>query len=337
MSKSNFSKLLLTVTSPLWRAEDWLSKIPKSEWPSALTDLWSLSRRVDKQNFLGSLQERQKEILNEHLSAFRPPAAGKPSSAKQKLEALFLLESASLRAADYLGENATWKQKRSWFSIWFNQPAFLNLTESILFSDECLDRILGLHERRIQKHFGTKTLPSTYEEESIYLDLDPSDLYTPYRVLCRWGKQLRLKPGTRIVDLGSGVGRIPLTLGLLYPKVQFTGIELMKERHEMAEAARKGLGLKNVHFLCGNAAKKGLPQADYYYLFNPFIGDTLRQVFRQLKNKRSHGAFRVAVAQIELPWKYIQKQDWLRPIKKFKADKAWEGIGISIFETKELL
>lgn len=336
MSQFNFSQLLLTVTSPSWRAEAWLSQMPQNHWPSCLTALWTLSRKVNKQKLLSSLTDNKKKILLENLAAFRPASAGNPSASQQKLETLFLLESASLRVADHIGEMATWKQKRQWFSAWFKSSVFLNLTESILFSDECLDRILGLHERRIQKKLGTKTLPTPYEEESIYLDLDPSDLYTPYRVLCRWGKKLKLKPGTRVVDLGSGLGRIPLTLGLLYPKVQFIGIELMRERHEVAEAARKGLGLNNVQLICANAAKKGLPAADYYYLFNPFIGDTLRQVFRQLKNKRNHGPFRVAVAQIELPWKYIKKQDWLKPIHRFNADKAWEGIGISIFETKEL-
>lgn len=248
-----------------------------------------------------------------------------------KLEVLFLLQTASLQVAEEMGKRGSWKEKKYWVVQWFKSPSFFKLTESALFSDECLDRILGLHERRVQHRLKNVELPKSYQEEALYLDLDPEDLYTPYRVICRWGKSLKLKPGTRVVDLGSGVGRIPLTLGLLFPKVTFVGIEIMKERHEMAEKARRGLGLSNVQFLCTNAAKRGLPAADYYYFFNPFVGDTLRQVFRQLQNQSAHRAFRIAVAQIELPWNYIRKLKWLRPIQTFKADRAWEGIGITTF------
>jgi len=308
MSTHQSIRLLLAVTSPFWRAEEWLSQTSRKDWPQSLLALWSLHRAIDRNGFLKVLSPPQRKQLNLNLASFRPKHSGSLSLSKTKTETLFMLESASLRIADFLADSASWNEKRSWLQRWFNSTSFLTLTESILFSDECIDRILGLQERSIQKKLSTKQLPKTYLEESIYLDLDPVDLYTPYRVLCRWSKTLKLQPGTRVLDLGSGVGRIPITLGLLFPKVEFIGIELMRERHAMAEKARKGLGLRNVRLICGNAAKQGLPPAHYYYLFNPFIGDTLRQVFRQLKNRTRHGKLRVAVAQIELPWSYIKNK-----------------------------
>ena len=329
MSAPKMIQLLLTLSSPEWKAETWLANLPRKKWFPSLPLMWELAKSIEKGGLLKQLSPDQKKQLNQQLSALHPnKKAGKSSALK--LDALFLVETASLRVSEALGKKSSWTEKRRWCLRWFRNPAFLKLTESVLFSDECIDRVLGLFERKIQHQLKDLDLPKTYQEEALYLDLDPEDLYTPYRVICRWGKSLRLKPGTRVVDLGSGVGRIPLTLGLLYPRVQFTGIELMRERHEVAERARCGLKLKNVVFVCRNAAKQGLPKADYYYFFNPFIGDTLRQVFRQLKQFSKHFDFKIAVAQIELPWKFVQKLDWLKPIQHFKSDKTWEGIGITV-------
>lgn len=332
MSAYSTTRLLFALCSPTWRAESWLAQIPKKDWPETLPLFWKLAKEVEKGNLLNRLSTVQKKKLTHHLLALSPTKKRK-SASSIKLETLFLIESASLRVSEFMGKKSSWLEKRRWCLKWFQSSRFLKLMENVLFSDECIDRVLGLFERKVQHRLKDSSLPQTYQEEALYLDLNPEDLYTPYRVICRWGKTLNLKPDTKVVDLGSGVGRIPLTLGLLYPEVKFTGIELMKERHEMAEGARRGLKLKNVVFECRNAAKRGLPPADYYYFFNPFVGDTLRQVFRQLKNFSAHRNFKIAVAQIELPWKFIQRLDWLKPVQTFKGDKVWEGIGIAVFST----
>lgn len=332
MAVKQLLRLLLLISSPSWTPETWLSTLNRKEWPNRLVLLWRLSYSLEKENLLKLLTSAQKHELRNNLNCLNPKKVKTISSVKKE-EVLFCVESASLRFADAIGKKASWNEKRKWLLSWFKSPSTLKLTETALYSDECIDRILKLYERKVQLHFRKKEIPKKYEEEAIYLDLSPEDLYTPYRVICQWGKSLKLKAGTRVVDLGSGVGRVPLTLGLLHPKVFFLGIELMQERHEMAESARKGLRISNVSFVCANAAKRGLPIADYYYFFNPFVGSTLRQVFRQLKNYIPHRKFRVAVAQIEAPWKHIKTLDWLKPVQHFKADKAWEGIGITVFES----
>jgi len=309
MSLPSPQSVFSAVSSPSWNAKLWLQSVPRRDWGKVLPLFWKLSKKMEKKRF---------------------------SDKKLKIQTLFQVEMGSLQVAEALGQLATWREKRAWCETWFKSASFLKQMENALFSDECIDRVLGLFERKIQHRLKDMALPKTYQEEALYLDLSPEDLYTPYRVICRWGKSLRLSAGTQVVDMGSGVGRIPLTLGLLNPKVHFTGIEIMKERHEMAEEARRGLQLKNVSFVCKNAARSGLPQADYYYFFNPFVGDTLRQVFRQLHSFSKHRYFRVAVAQIELPWPYVQRLPWLKLIKKFKGDKHWEGIGIGLFELCKL-
>lgn len=309
MSLPSPHSVFLAVSSPSWNAQRWIKSIPRKDWGKVLPVFWKLSKKMEKKRF---------------------------ASKKLKIQTLFQVEMGSLQVAEALGQLASWKEKRAWCASWFKSASFLKEMENALFSDECIDRVLGLFERKVQHRLKNMELPKIYQEEALYLDLSPEDLYTPYRVICRWGKSLKLKPGTRVVDMGSGVGRIPLTLGVLYPKVDFTGIEIMKERHEMAELARGGLKLRNVTFLCKNAARAGLPQADYYYFFNPFVGDTLRQVFRQLHRLSQHGSFRVAVAQIELPWRYVQRLPWLKLLNNFRGDKHWEGIGIGLFELRKL-
>lgn len=333
MTPKQISQLLVSISSPSWTPELWLRSFRQTEWPRLLLDLWRLSHAIEKNNLLRRLTKKQRGELQRNIGLLNPKP-GKTSAPIKKEEVLFLVESASLRFSEAMGKKASWRDKKKWLLKWFKSSEILELTETALYSDECIDRLLRLYERKVQLQFRKKSLPKSYQEEALYLDLPPEDLYTPYRVICLWGKSLKLKAGTQVVDLGSGVGRVPLTLGLLYPKVHFVGIELMQERHQMADTAKRALGISNVKFVCANAAKRGLPIADYYYFFNPFVGTTLRQVFRQLKNYSTHRKFRVAVAQIEAPWKYIRTLDWLKPVQHFKADKAWEGIGISVFESR---
>lgn len=303
MKKRRPPQTVQQLLSPDWKAEIWMSQFSKRDKVKCLELIWKSAARLSRNK-------------------------------RGKSEQLFKLEWASLKVAESLGKSLSWKEKRKIFLSWLQSPQFLRLTEKVLFSDECIDRFLGLFERRVQHRLKDASLPPSYYEEALYLDLPPEDLYTPYRVIVRWAKTLGLEKGAQVVDLGSGVGRIPITLGLLYPQVRFSGIEIMKERHIMAERARKGLRIPNVGFICANLSKRGLPQADYYYLFNPFIGDTLRQVFRQIHQASRKRRIRVAVAKIEAPWAFIRRQKWLKRIQNFEGDKAWEGIGIALFESR---
>lgn len=303
MKKLTPQKAVPQVFASGWDAKSWIQQFSKKEKILCLEALWSASAKLSKKK-------------------------------GRKSEELFKLEWASLKVAEHLGQVLSWPEKRKVFFSWLQSPRFLRLTEKVLFSDEGIDRFLGLFERKVQHQLKDASLPASYYEESLYLDLPPEDLYTPYRVIVRWAKTLQLKKGMEVVDLGSGVGRIPITLGLLYPQVKFSGVEIMKERHQMAERARRGLRIPNVTFICANLSKRGLPLADYYYLFNPFVGDTLRQVFKQLHQVSKRKPIRVAVAKIEAPWAFIRQQKWLKRIQNFEGDRGWEGIGIGLFESR---
>lgn len=88
--------------------------------------------------------------------------------------------------------------------------------------------------------------------------------------------QMNPLPGELVVDIGSGVGRLGLMLGLLRPEVEFVGMELVEARVDAAHEAAVESGFKNVEFEQANLAdpKVDLPVADYFYMFNPFTPKT---------------------------------------------------------------
>lgn len=54
---------------------------------------------------------------------------------------------------------------------------------------------------------------------------------------------IRLKPGDRVVDLGTGCGIIPLMLGYCYPDVFLWGVEIQEE---LAHLARRNISLNRM-------------------------------------------------------------------------------------------
>jgi SAM-dependent methyltransferase len=75
-------------------------------------------------------------------------------------------------------------------------------------------------------------------------------------------------PGTTLVDLGSGFGKVVLLTALL-TGADAWGLELDPALVAHAEAAAASLGLGRAHFLCADLREAELPPADVYYQFIP--------------------------------------------------------------------
>jgi hypothetical protein len=93
-----------------------------------------------------------------------------------------------------------------------------------------------------------------------------SPLHVALRV-ASWAGQLRLE---HIVDVGSGAGKLCVAAALAC-RSRFTGFE---QRPALVAAARDLAALfgvaDRVRFLERTLARGGVPEADGYYLFNPF-------------------------------------------------------------------
>jgi SAM-dependent methyltransferase len=105
--------------------------------------------------------------------------------------------------------------------------------------------------------------------------------FTPLAIARRAVALLVDRPGVRVLDVGSGVGKVCL-VGALTSDARFHGIEQRAHFVAAAGAAAAGLGLgERATFVCGDAVAADWRPFDAVYLFNPFAEffDTLLDPF----------------------------------------------------------
>ncbi|NBX68771.1 MAG: hypothetical protein EBR01_07410 [Proteobacteria bacterium] len=293
----------------------------------------SLRRRID------TLSEAEGQRIIESINFWRKEANLAPL--KRTSDKMFQVEIAHLaklkafQISTIMAKKGSPKQKKNWVLKTIQSNFFLHISKKTFLGDECLDRILGLNERKVKTELFGQNVRALYRNEDIYLDLDPEDLFTPYRVLVQISEKLKFKTNETLVDLGSGLGRVGIVLGLLNPKLNFLGLELMKERHSQAEKSSRNLGMsKRIKFQCSDLSKISIPRAETYYLFNPFSYLTLRRVFLGLKENAQFQKLRIVMAQVGRPPRMVRNHDWLKQMYLSPVDRNWRAHGFSIYETK---
>lgn len=98
-------------------------------------------------------------------------------------------------------------------------------------------------------------------------------------------KNLNPGVGSRFIDLGSGYGRLGVVIGLLRPDIEFKGYEFVQHRVDTAMATVKSLDLQgHVQFYTQDLSSRKfqIPDAEIYYLYDPFSEPTYRYVLDQL-------------------------------------------------------
>lgn len=104
-----------------------------------------------------------------------------------------------------------------------------------------------------------------------------------FRAMSRVGAQYE---SSTFVDYGCGLGR-PVCCAALFPFRRVVGVELSPQ---IAARARTNLSSARRHFRCrdvqivtANAMEWSVPaDASVFHFYNPFIGRTLRTVFREI-------------------------------------------------------
>jgi SAM-dependent methyltransferase len=89
-----------------------------------------------------------------------------------------------------------------------------------------------------------------------------------------------LSPDQRVLDLGSGLGKVALLAELLYGAQAF-GVERDAALHALALDAGRRLSSSCV-WACGDARSVALPEASVIFAYLPFSGAVLRQVLERL-------------------------------------------------------
>ncbi len=94
--------------------------------------------------------------------------------------------------------------------------------------------------------------------------------WTPLSVAYKAMRFLKSKPGDRILDIGSGIGKFCLAGAYFKPKAFYFGIEQRKSLVTHANEAKKILGFENVKFIHGNITQIELRDFNHFYFFNSF-------------------------------------------------------------------
>lgn len=98
-------------------------------------------------------------------------------------------------------------------------------------------------------------------------------------------EHLQVKSCSTFVDLGSGYGRVGLVCSLLMPDINFIGYEYVDHRVAVSNNAARFLGLENqLKYVTQDLSLKSfnIPEADIYYLYDPFTEETYRYVLQQI-------------------------------------------------------
>jgi SAM-dependent methyltransferase len=76
--------------------------------------------------------------------------------------------------------------------------------------------------------------------------------------------------GSKVLDVGSGIGKFCLTGAHYSPTVQFIGVEQRESLVEYAARVRHKLNLTNASFINANFTQLDLRQYDHFYFYNSF-------------------------------------------------------------------
>lgn len=94
--------------------------------------------------------------------------------------------------------------------------------------------------------------------------------WTPVAAARRAAELLRDAGARRVLDVGSGAGKMVLVAAATVPEVQWEGVELRPHLVLVARAAQTRLGLTNVRFTAGDATAASWEGYDALYFFNTF-------------------------------------------------------------------
>lgn len=146
------------------------------------------------------------------------------------------------------------------------------------FLDELISGVLQLEE------------PAVGEVER-----DPDVVFyqpTPARHIFTLMQKTALTSDDVFVDLGSGLGHVPLLVSICTPG-RSIGIELETRYVERARACAQRLGLNRISFVGQDAREADLSSGTVFYLYTPFSGSMLRCVLDRLMGEGASRAIRV--------------------------------------------
>jgi hypothetical protein len=102
-----------------------------------------------------------------------------------------------------------------------------------------------------------------------HFQLLSSKHWTPLAI-ARKAAELLAEPGTKVLDIGSGIGKFCLTGAFFKPETAFIGVEQRHELYHYATVAQSYTQLKNVKFIHANMTQIDFKDFDHFYFYNAF-------------------------------------------------------------------
>ncbi|MEB0260041.1 MULTISPECIES: class I SAM-dependent methyltransferase [unclassified Mucilaginibacter] len=93
--------------------------------------------------------------------------------------------------------------------------------------------------------------------------------WTPLAI-ARKAAEFLAEPGSKVLDIGSGIGKFCLTGAFFNPEATFFGVEQRHELHHYAKVAKNYTQLDNVGFIHANITQIDFKEFDHFYFFNAF-------------------------------------------------------------------
>lgn len=115
---------------------------------------------------------------------------------------------------------------------------------------------------------------------------------TPVRHIVQMITASALSEADILVDLGSGLGHVPLLASML-TGVQGLGIEVEAGYAASAEECAQGLHLSRVRFIHEDARAADLSSGTVFYLYSPFTGSVLADVLERLRKESTRRPIKI--------------------------------------------
>lgn len=147
---------------------------------------------------------------------------------------------------------------------------------------------------------------------------------TPARHILELIAAVELSDEDLLVDLGSGLGHVPLLVSILTGK-RTLGVELQPALVASALEAAENLNLSRVRFVAEDAREADLSDGTIFYLFSPFTGSILRDVLHRLHTQSA--ARPIRICSLGPCTRILQSLAWL------KASTYVDTERITVFET----
>lgn len=182
------------------------------------------------------------------------------------------------------------------------------------FSFDLLDEIVS-GVLRLCGSIDTGSLP--YPEMTAYQP-------TPARHILDLIAMCRFTSNDLLVDLGSGLGHVPLLVSIL-EGIPTLGVEIQSDHAASAQQTAQRLNLSRVRFVAGDARTTDLSCGTVFYMFTPFSGsilaDVLHRLYRQSKIRQ------IRICALGPCTRILQGQPWLRENQRSAPER------ISIFRS----